>query len=202
MARYTGPRVRISRRFGVPIFGESKYLDRRNYPPGVHGPKSRRKLSDYAVGLNEKQKLRYYYGLQERQFRSIYEKALKSRGVTGDKMLQLLESRLDHVVYLAGFAPTKAAARQLVGHGHITVDGTKVDISSFSVAANQVIGVRVNSKTKQLVGKAVESASSRTVPSWIVVDSEQMRAKVVRLPVREDISPIANDQAVVEFYSR
>src|SRR5947207_7727408 len=117
MARYTGPRVRISRRFGVPIFGPSKYLERRNYGPGVHGPKSRRKHSDYAVGLIEKQKLRYYYGLLERQFRNVYERALRMRGITGEKMLQILESRLDNLVYHSGFGVTRAGARQMVTHG-------------------------------------------------------------------------------------
>src|SRR3972149_8640252 len=120
MARYTGPRVRISRRFGVPIFGPTKYLERRNYGPGVHGPKSRRKTTDYGLGLIEKQKLRYYYGLMERQFRGVYEKALKRRGVTGEQMLQILETRLDNVVYHLGLAPTRAAARQVVTHGTVT----------------------------------------------------------------------------------
>src|SRR3954453_3156845 len=127
MARYTGPRVRISRRFGVPIFGPSKYLERRNYGPGVHGPKSRRKHRDYGLGLIEKQKLRYYYGLMEKQFLGVYESALKRRGVTGAQMLQILEAPLDNVVYHPGFAATRAASRQLVGHGHVKVNGRKVN---------------------------------------------------------------------------
>jgi small subunit ribosomal protein S4 len=202
MARYTGPRVRISRRFGVPIFGESKYLERRNYPPGVHGPKSRRKVSDYGVGLVEKQKLRYYYGLQEKQFRNVYKKALRGRGVTGETMLRILETRLDNIVYLAGFANTKAAARQLVNHGHVTVNDRKVDIASYAVAANQVIGVKPVVRSKQLAGKGIEGSASRPIPSWIVVDREQLKAKVVRLPAKEDIISVANEQSVVEFYSR
>lgn len=202
MARYTGPRVRISRRFGVPIFGESKYLERRNYPPGVHGPKSRRKVSDYGVGLVEKQKLRYYYGLQEKQFRNVYKKALRGRGVTGETMLRILETRLDNIVYLAGFANTKAAARQLVSHGHVTVNDRKVDIASYAVAANQVIGVKSVARSKQLASKGVEGSASRTTPSWIVVDREMLKAKVVRLPAKEDIVSVANEQSVVEFYSR
>src|SRR5512136_1926455 len=133
MARYTGPRVRISRRFGVPIFGPSKYLERRNYPPGVHGPKSRRKVSDYALGLLEKQKLRYYYGLLERQFRRVYERALRKRGVTGETMLQILETRLDNVVFHLGFANTRPGARQMVGHGHLKVNGRKVDVPSYAL---------------------------------------------------------------------
>src|SRR5437764_14184909 len=136
MARYTGPRVRISRRFGVPIFGPSKYLERRNYPPGMHGPKSRRKHTDYALGLIEKQKLRYYYGLMERQFRGVYERAFKRRGVTGEQMLQILETRLDNVVYHLGFANTRPAARQMVNHDHIKMNGRKVSISSYSIRVN------------------------------------------------------------------
>src|SRR4029450_4754727 len=133
MDPYTGPRVRISRRFGVPIFGPTKYLERKNYGPGVHGPKSRRKHTDYALGLIEKQKLRYSYGLQERQFRGIYERALRRRGVTGETMLQILETRLDNVVFHLGFANTRAAARQMVTHGHIRVNGRKVDIPSCAL---------------------------------------------------------------------
>ena len=142
MARYTGPRVRISRRFGVPIFGPTKYLERRNYGPGVHGPKSRRKHTDYGLGLIEKQKLRYYYGLLERQFRGVYERALRRRGVTGEKMLQILETRLDNVVYHLGFANTRAGARQMVGHGHVRVNGRKVNIPSYALKVNDVIEVK------------------------------------------------------------
>src|SRR6187549_2675114 len=142
MARYTGPRVRISRRFGVPIFGPTKYLERRNYGPGMHGPKSRRKHTDYALGLLEKQKLRYYYGLLERQFRGVYERALKRRGVTGEQMLQILETRLDNVVYHLGFANTRAAARQLVGHGHVKVNGRKVSVSSAALRIGDVIEIK------------------------------------------------------------
>src|SRR4030095_7449107 len=130
MARYTGPRVRISRRFGTPIFGASKYLERRNYGPGVHGPKSRRKTTDYGLGLLEKQKLRYYYGLLERQFRGVYERALKRRDVTGETIVQILETRLDNGVSHLGFANTRAAARQMVAHGHVRVNGRKVNIPS------------------------------------------------------------------------
>ena len=132
MARYTGPRVRISRRFGIPIFGPTKYLERRNYGPGVHGPKSRRKTTEYGEGLNEKQKLRYYYGLMEKQFRGVYEKALRRRGVTGEIMLQILETRLDNVVFHLGFGNTRAAARQLVNHGHVTVNARAV-VAAFEI---------------------------------------------------------------------
>src|SRR5204863_8869600 len=142
MARYKGPRVRISRRFGSPIFGPSKYLERKNYPPGVHGPKSRRKNTDYALGLIEKQELRYYYGLQERQFRGIYERALRKRGVTGETMLQILETRLDNVVFHLGFSNTRAGARQMVTHGHVKVNGRKVNIASYSLKVNDVVEIR------------------------------------------------------------
>src|SRR6187401_753303 len=153
MARYTGPRVRISRRFGIPMFGPTKYLERRNYGPGVHGPKSRRKVTDYGLGLLEKQKLRYYYGLMERQFRGVYEKALRRRGVTGEQMLQILETRLDNVVFHLGFANTRAAARQLVSHGHVKVNGKKVSIPSYALRVNDSIEIRDNSRSRQMAGK-------------------------------------------------
>lgn len=202
MARYTGPRTRISRRLGTPIFGSSKYLERRPYAPGVHGPKSRRKLTDYAVGLAEKQKLRYFYGLQERQFRNVYQKALRMRGVTGEKMLQLLESRLDNLVYQAGFAQTRSAARQMVGHGHIRVNNRKVSVASFTVKVNDLIEVRDHNVSKQLAAKNMESSTNRPVPDWVAVDREHLKAKLIRVPTRDEIQPIGNEQAVVEFYSR
>jgi len=183
MARYTGPRVRISRRFGIPIFGPTKYLERRNYGPGVHGPKSRRKTTEYGEGLNEKQKLRYYYGLMEKQFRGVYEKALRRRGVTGEIMLQILETRLDNVVFHLGFGNTRAAARQLVNHGHVTV-------------------IKNNNVSRQLATKNLEVSASRAVPDWLSLDKEAFKGVVMRIPTRDEIQPIANEQAVVEFYSR
>ena len=202
MARYTGPRVRISRRFGLPIFGPTKYLERRNYGPGVHGPKSRRKHTDYGLGLIEKQKLRYYYGLMERQFRGVYEKALRRRGVTGEQMLQILELRLDNVVYHLGFANTRAAARQMVSHGHITVKGRKVSIPSYALKVNDVIVVKNNNVSRQLATKNLEVATSRAVPDWLSLNKEEFKGTVMRIPTRDEIQPIANEQAVVEFYSR
>ena len=202
MARYTGPRVRISRRFGQPIFGPTKYLERRNYGPGVHGPKSRRKHTDYGLGLIEKQKLKYYYGLLERQFRGVYEKALKRRGVTGEQMLQILETRLDNVVYHLGFANTRAAARQMVGHGHVQVNGRKVSIPSYSLKVNDVITVKDTSVSRQLATKNLEIATSRSVPDWLSLSKEEFKGTVMRIPTRDEINPIANEQAVVEFYSR
>jgi small subunit ribosomal protein S4 len=202
MARYTGPRVRISRRFGIPIFGPTKYLERRNYGPGVHGPKSRRKTTEYGEGLIEKQKLRYYYGLMEKQFRGVYEKALRRRGVTGEQMLQILETRLDNVVFHLGFANTRAAARQMVGHGHVTVNGRKASIPSYALKVNDVISVKNNNVSRQLATKNLEVAASRAVPDWLSLNKEDFKGSVMRIPTREEIQPIANEQAVVEFYSR
>jgi small subunit ribosomal protein S4 len=202
MARYTGPRTRISRRFGVPIFGASKYLERRNFPPGMHGPKFRRKNTDYGLGLIEKQKLRYYYGLMERQFRNVYETALRKRGVTGETMLQILETRLDSIVYHLGLASTRPAARQLVGHGHVKVNGRKVSISSFAVKVNDVVEIRDSNASRQLAMKNVELSTSRAVPDWVKFEREALKGSVLRIPSRDEIQPIANEQAVVEFYSR
>ena len=202
MARYTGPRVRISRRFGIPIFGPTKYLERRNYGPGVHGPKSRRKHTDYGLGLIEKQKLRYYYGLMEKQFRGVYEKALRRRGVTGEQMLQILETRLDNIVFHLGFANSRAAARQMVGHGHIKVNGKKVNIPSYAVKVNDVVEVKDGSVSRQLATKNLESATSRPVPDWLSLTKDAFKGVIMRIPTRAEIQPIANEQAVVEFYSR
>jgi len=202
MARYTGPRVRISRKFGIAIFGPTKYLERRNYGPGVHGPKSRRKLTEYALGLMEKQKLRYFYGLQERQFRGVYERALRRRGVTGEQMLQILETRLDNVVYHLGFANTRAAARQMVNHGHIKVNGRKVSIPSFALKVGDIVEVRDANISRQLASKSLEMATNRIVPDWVSLNKEGLRGTVMRIPTRTEIAPIANEQAVVEFYSR
>jgi small subunit ribosomal protein S4 len=202
MARYTGPRVRISRRFGIPIFGPTKYLERRNYGPGMHGPKSRRKHTDYALGLIEKQKLRYYYGLLERQFRGVYERALKRRGVTGEQMLQILETRLDNVVYHLGFANTRAGARQMVCHGHIKVNGRKVNIPSYALKVNDGVEIRDSNVSRQLAAKNLEISTSRAVPDWLSLNREALKGVLMRIPTRDEIQPIANEQAVVEFYSR
>ena len=182
MARYTGPRVRISRRFGIPIFGPTKYLERRNYGPGVHGPKSRRKHTDYGLGLIEKQKLRYYYGLMEKQFRGVYEKALRRRGVTGEQMLQILETRLDNVVFHLGFATTRAAARQLVCHGHVKVNGRKVNIPSYALKVNDTIELKDTTTSKQMAIKNLESSTSRAVPDWISLNKEGLKGVVMRVP--------------------
>lgn len=202
MARYTGPSTRLSRRFNTPLFGATKAFERRPYPPGQHGPKLRRKLSEYAVGLNEKQKLRYTYGLLERQFRRLFETAKRERGVTGERFLQLLETRLDSVVYLLGFAKSRAAARQLVGHGHIRVNGHKVDISSYSVQVGDEIEVRASAASRQLVTKNLEESRARAVPGWLTLNAESFKAVANRLPTREEMVPEINEQLIVEFYSR
>src|SRR5580658_5893179 len=186
MARYTGPRVRISRRFGTPIFGPSKYLERRNYGPGVHGPKSRRKHTDYGLGLIEKQKLRYYYGLMEKQFRGVYEKALRRRGVTGEQMLQILETRLDNVVFHLGFANTRAAARQMVSHGHVRVNNRKVGIPSFALKVNDVITVKETNVSRQMATKNLEVSTSRAVPDWLSLSKEELKGVVMRIPTRDE----------------
>jgi small subunit ribosomal protein S4 len=202
MARYTGPTTRLSRRFNTPLFGATKAFERRPYPPGQHGPKLRRKFSEYAVGLNEKQKLRYIYGLLERQFRRTFETAKRERGVTGERFLQLLETRLDSTVFLLGFARTRAAARQLVGHGHIRVNGHKVDISSYAMQVGDEIEVRTSASSRQLVTKNLEENRSRAVPGWLSLNAEAFKAVVNRLPTREEMVPEINEQLIVEFYSR
>src|SRR5437879_6879379 len=165
MGRYTGPKTKISRRYGVQIFGPSKSLERKNYPPGMHGPKgSRRKQSDYAIALGEKQKLRYQYGLLERQFRRIFQSALRKRGVTGERLLQLLETRLDNVVFRLGLANTRSGARQLVSHGYVLVNGRTVNISSYNVKAGDEVSVQDRQKTRQLAPRNQRRTQNVTGP--------------------------------------
>lgn len=203
MARYTGPKTKISRRFGVPIFGPSKALERKNYGPGMHGPKgSRRKQSDYAVALAEKQKLRYQYGLLERQFRRYFKTALTRRGVTGEILLQLLETRLDNVIFRLGFANSRSAARQMVSHGHVTVNKRKVDVSSYNVKVGDVITVKDKPGSRRLAAKHVELTQITPIPEWLSVDKENYTGTVIRIPTRDEIQPIVNEQLIVELYSR
>ena len=202
MARYTGPSTRISRRFGQYIVGSAKVLERRNFPPGQHGPKSRRKLSEYAVGLNEKQKLRYIYGLLERQFRRTFAIAKRERGVTGERFLQLLETRLDSVVYLLGFAKSRAAARQLVNHGHVRVNGHKVDIASYNVVQGDEVEMKAVNSSRQLATRAIEENRARVVPAWLTRNDEALKGTVTRLPTRDEMEPSINEQLIVEYYSR
>jgi small subunit ribosomal protein S4 len=203
MARYTGPKTKIARRYGVPLFGPSKALERKNYPPGMHGPKgSRRKQSDYAIALGEKQKLRFQYGLMEKQFRRIFETALQRRGVTGETLLQLLETRLDNVVFRLGLANTRSAARQLVSHGHVQVNGKNVNISSFNVKAGDEITVKDRPKSRQLALRNMELTQIAPVPDWLTVDRDALKGKVAHIPSREEMQPIVNEQLIVELYSR
>jgi len=203
MARYTGPKAKISRRFGVALFGPSKALERKNYGPGMHGPKgSRRKQSEYAIALGEKQKLRYQYGVLERQFRRYFSIASTRRGVTGEILLQLLETRLDNVIYRLGFANSRSAARQMVSHGHVQVNGRKVNISSFNVKAGDTITVKDKPQSRRLAAKNIELTQITPVPDWLAVDKEQFSGKVSRIPTREEIAPIVNEQLIVELYSR
>jgi small subunit ribosomal protein S4 len=201
MARYIGPKSRISRRFGEPIFGADKVLVKRNFPPGQHGNDRRRKQSEYGIQLAEKQKAKYTYGVLERQFRNLFVKANKSGGVTGEVLLQLLECRLDNVVYRLGIAPTRAAARQLVGHKHITVDGRVVSIPSFSVKPGQVVGVREKSKSLEVIDAALAGFNHSKYP-WLEWDENTKSGKFLHTPEREDIPENIKEQLIVELYSK
>jgi small subunit ribosomal protein S4 len=202
MARYTGPRQKKSRRYGTPLFGPSKALERRNFPPGVHGEKGNRKKSDYATGLAEKQKLRIMYGLLEKQFRGYFEEAARRRGVTGENLLQILELRLDNVVFRLGFANSRRAARQMVTHGHIKVNGRKANSPSFQTKPGHVIEGKATPVTQRMVTKGLELTQIAPTPEWLTVDKEHFKGEVKRVPSREEIAPIVNEQLVVEFYSR
>jgi small subunit ribosomal protein S4 len=203
MARYTGPKDKISRRFGVALFGSNKTLEQKNYPPGMHGPKgSRRKQSEYAVALAEKQKLRYQYGLLERQFRRLFGIAQAKRGVTGEILLQLLETRLDNIVFRLGFASSRAAARQMVGHGHVQVNGRKVDISSYNVRVGDKITVKEHARSRGMASRGLELTQINVVPDWLVLDKEAFSGTLARVPSRAEIAPIVNEQLIVELYSR
>jgi small subunit ribosomal protein S4 len=202
MARYTGPRTKKSRRYGVALFGPHKALERRNYPPGVHGDKGRRKQSEYATALGEKQKLRIMYGLLERQFRRYYEIALRRRGVTGEILLQLLETRLDNVVFRLGLANSRRASRQMVNHGHVAVNGRKVSIASYNTKIGDVVEVRGNAVSRQLATRGLAAMQIATVPEWLLLDKDNFKGEVKRIPTRDEIAPIVNEQLIIELYSR
>ena len=201
MARYTGPKSRIARRFGEPIFGADKVLSKRNFPPGQHGNNRRRKTSEYGIMLAEKQKARYTYGVLEKQFRLMFEKAARTSGITGEILLQNLESRLDNIVYRLGIAPTRAAARQLVNHKHITVDGKVVGIASYSVVPGQIVGVRERSKSLEVIEAALAGFNHSKYP-WLEWDENSKSGKYLHKPERADIPENIKEQLIVELYSK
>lgn len=202
MSRYTGPTTKLNRRFGQNIFTTSKGEERRPYPPGIHGKTTRRKVSEYGVGLNEKQKLRMMYGMTEKQFRLAFERAKRMGGVAGDNFLRILETRLDNVIFRLGFANSRAAARQLVSHGHVRVDGRKVNVASFTVSPGCEIEIRDRTSSKQLATRAIEDGQGRPAPAWLSVQPEQFKGIVSREPAKEELPQDINVQIIVEFYSR
>lgn len=203
MARYTGPKEKIARRYGVALFGPSKALELRNFPPGQHGARNtRRKLSDYGIALAEKQKLRHTYGVLEKQFRRFFAEAVRRKGVTGTILLQLLEQRLDNVVYRMGFANSRFASRQMVGHGHVTVNGHRVNISSAIIKAGDVVAVKNSPRSQQLANRFLDLTQGAIVPDWVTVDRDKLTGTVNRAPEREEIEVFVNEQLVVELYSR
>lgn len=200
MARFTGSTWKKSRRLGISLTGTGKELERRPYAPGEHGPTQRRKLSEYGVQLQEKQKLRYMYGINERQFHSIFEKAGKMKGVHGENFMVLLATRLDAVVYQMGIARTRRQARQLVNHGHVTVNGGRVDIPSYQLKAGQTIGLREKSRNLDVAKEAIEY--NNFIPDYLSFDEEKMEGTLVRLPERSELPAEINEKLIVEYYSR
>lgn len=202
MARYTGPKTKIARKLGEPIFGPDKYFEKKNYPPGQHGNnRRRRKVSEYGVQLKEKQKAKYTYGVLEKQFSNLFNKAQSSKGVTGVVLLQLLESRLDNVVFRLGVAPTRQAARQLVSHRHIVVNGVLTNIPSFKVRPGDIISVRERSKSLEVISDSL-AGTNHTKFSWLEWDSDQMAGKFLNVPEREEIPENIEEQLIVELYSK
>ncbi|MBO3117225.1 30S ribosomal protein S4 [Winogradskyella sp. DF17] len=201
MARYTGPKTKIARKFGQPIFGDDKAFEKRNYPPGQHGNNRRRgKKSEYAIQLMEKQKAKYTYGILEKQFRNMFKKATAAQGITGEVLLQQCESRLDNVVYRMGVAPSRSAARQLVSHRHITVNGQKVNIPSYQLKAGDVVGVREKSKSLEAIQNSLTNSSQ--VYEWITWNNDTMEGTYVSVPARIQIPEQINEQFIVELYSK
>ena len=201
MARYTGPKTRIARKFGEAIFGPDKVLSKKNYPPGQHGNARKRKTSEYGIQLREKQKAKYTYGVLEKQFRNLFEKASRSKGITGEVLLQLLESRLDNVVFRLGIAPTRAAARQLVSHCHICVNGSVVNIPSYSLRVGDVVSVREKSKSLEVITASL-AGSSKSRYAWLEWDNATMSGKFLQKPEREEIPENIKEQLIVELYSK
>ena len=201
MARFIGPKTKVARKFGEAIYGPDKVFEKKNYPPGQHGANRRKKTSEYGTQLKEKQKAKYTYGLLERQFSNLFKRAQRTKGVTGEVLLGFLESRLDNVVYRLGIAPTRAAARQLVGHRHITVDGDVVNIPSYSVKAGQVIGVREKSKSLEVIASSLACSNAQRY-SWIEWDRHSMTGKFLNMPERSDLPENIKEQLIVDLYSK
>ncbi|MEL6560060.1 MAG: 30S ribosomal protein S4 [Bacteroidota bacterium] len=201
MARYTGPKSKIARKFNDPIFGASKALQKKSYPPGQHGRGRRRKQSEYAIQLAEKQKAKYTYGVLEKQFANTFDKATRKDGITGEVLLQLLESRLDNTVYRLGIAPTRRAARQLVLHKHITVNGTIVNIPSFSLKNGDIIAIREKSKSLEVISASLSGGRS-TRFSWLEWDNSEYAGKFLNPPTRDEIPENIKEQLIVELYSK
>ncbi|MED4464149.1 30S ribosomal protein S4 [Metabacillus fastidiosus] len=200
MARYTGPSWKLSRRLGISLSGTGKELEKRPYAPGPHGPTQRKKLSEYGLQLQEKQKLRHMYGVTERQFRNLYSKAGKMSGVVGENFMILLDTRLDNIVYRLGLARTRRQARQLVNHGHILVDGSRVDIASYQVKPSQAISLREKSRNLDIVKESIEI--NNFVPDYLTFDAEKLEGSLTRLPERSELPAEINEALIVEFYSR
>jgi small subunit ribosomal protein S4 len=202
MSRYTGPKARINRRFSHDIFPACKATERKPYCPGQHGPRLRRRSSDYALGLNEKQKLRYLYGLTEKQFRLVFERAKKERGIVGEIFMRSLEMRLDSIVYLLGLARTRRSARQFVTHGHVMVDHVRVDIPSFICRPGHCVEVVNRTASKRLLSQHVEDTRYRNPPAWLSFNADLLKGQIDRIPAREEMTQEINEQLIVEFYSR
>ena len=203
MGKYIGPKSKIARKFGEAIYGADKVLEKRNFPPGQHGlARKRKKVSEYGTQLSEKQKAKYTYGLLEKQFARTYDQAARMGGITGENLLAILETRLDNVVYRLGFAMSRAEARQLVTHGHFTVDGRKVNIPSFLVKPGMVITLKDSSKSLDKIKANVEANASRPAPKWLDYDANNMVGKVVAMPARDDIDLPVEEHLIVELYSK
>ena len=201
MARYTGPKTKIARKFGEPIYGPDKVLSKKNYPPGQHGLNRRRKTSEYGLQLKEKQKAKYTYGVLERQFRNLFEKAARTKGITGEVLLQMLECRLDNFVYRLGLAPSRPAARQLVLHKHVTVNGKVVNIPSYNVVPGDVVAVREKSKSLEVIADSL-AGFNHSKYAWIEWDESIKGGKLLHIPAREDIPEPIKEQLIVELYSK
>jgi small subunit ribosomal protein S4 len=200
MSRYTGPKFKLSRRLGISLSGTGKEIAKRPFPPGQHGPGQKKKISGYGMQLQEKQKLRHMYGLNEKQFRNLFDKADKMKGMTGENFMVLLESRLDNLIYRLGFSNSRAGARQLVAHGHVLINGKKVDIPSFTVSTTDVIGLRERSRNLSTIKEAL--ANRHHIPGYVEFNEAVMEGRYLRLPERSELPQEIDEKQIVEFYSR